>query len=75
VLSGVLLVTRVDEDGRVIWTADTGLDRFTLRQILAGDGVSAFIGARPPQPGKLSEPLLVFVAHDTGAVRVESLWR
>jgi hypothetical protein len=75
VLTGVLTVSRVDEAGLVAWTADTGLDRFSLRQILTGDSFSAFVGSRPPQPGKLSEPLLVLVSHDTGTVRTETLWR
>ena len=74
-LDGVLVVARVDEAGRVLWTAQTGLDRYTLRQILAGEGVSAFVGARLPTPGRVSEPLLVFVDHATGAVTTHTLWR
>ncbi|MDX2236975.1 MAG: hypothetical protein NW203_05380 [Hyphomonadaceae bacterium] len=73
--TGTLLVSRVDEAGGVAWTADTGLDRFTLRQILPGDGVSAFVGARPPEPGRLSEPLVVIVDNNTGAVTTHTLWR
>jgi hypothetical protein len=73
--SGTLLVSRVDEDGSLLWTADTGLDRFTLRQMLPGERVSAFVGARPSEPGRLSEPLVVLVAHDTGAVSTHTLGR
>jgi len=74
-LTGTLLVSRVDEKGGVIWTAETGLDRFTLGQILPGESVTAFIGARPPLPGKVSEPLVVLVAHETGAVTTHALSR
>jgi hypothetical protein len=73
--TGTLLVSRLDEAGGALWTADTGLDRFTLRQILPGDGASAFIGARTPEPGRLSEPLVVVVNNDTGAVTTHTLWR
>jgi hypothetical protein len=73
--SGMLLVSRVDERGLLLWTAETGLDRFTLRQILPGESVSAFVGAAPSQPGRMSEPLVVFVAHDTGAVTSHALRR
>jgi hypothetical protein len=65
----------VDETGRVLWTTDTELDRYTLRQILAGDGVSAFVGARLPEPGRVSEPLVVLIANETGAITIHSLWR
>ena len=75
VLTGTLLVSRVTEDGQVAWTADTGLDRFALRQILPGDGMSVFIGTRLAEPGRVSEPLAVFIKNDTGAVTLHSLWR
>lgn len=75
VLTGTLLVSRVDETGRVLWTTDTDLDRYTLRQVLPGDGVSAFVGARLPEPGRVSEPLIVLLANDTGRITTHSLWR
>jgi hypothetical protein len=74
VLTGTLLDSRVTEDGQVAWTADTGLDRFALRQILPGDGMSVFIGTRLAEPGRVSEPLAVFIKNDTGAVTLHSLW-
>lgn len=74
-LTGTLLVSRVTEEGQVLWTADTELDRFALRQILPGEDVSMFIGTRLPQPGRVSEPLAAFVDHDTGKVALHSLWR
>lgn len=69
------MVARVNVDGTMAWSHDTGLDRFSLQQILPGEGSTAFIGTRPPVPNKVSEPLLVIVDHATGAVRTESLWR
>jgi len=69
------MVARVNFDGTVAWSHDMGLDRFSLQQILPGEGSTAFVGTRPPVPNKVSEPLLVIVDHATGAVRTESLWR
>ncbi len=73
--SGTLLVSRVDFDGNLLWRADTGLDRFQLKQILPGPDVLAFVGERPPIPDKLSEPLVVLVETATGKVTSQSLWR
>lgn len=72
-LGGTLVVARVDLDGTVRWTTDTGLDRFLLKQILPGEASTAFIGTRPAVPDKVSEPLLVIVEHGGGAMRVVSL--
>jgi len=74
-LNGTLMVARVNLDGTMAWSRDTGIDRFTLQQILPGDGSTVFVGPRPPVPGKVSEPLMVIVPHATGEMRVESLWR
>jgi hypothetical protein len=73
--TGTLVVSRVDYQGNLVWSTDTGLDRFRLKQILPGDGVLAFIGERPPIPDKLSEPLIVLVESKTGKLTSHSLWR
>lgn len=73
--AGTLMVARVDTGGRVVWTADTAIDRFTLRQVLPGEERIAFVGTRLPVPGKVSEPLLVVVDSRTGALETHSLWR
>lgn len=72
---GTVALARVADDGDVVWRADTPLDRFTLQQILPGERSTAFVGTRPPVPGKVSEPLLVLVDHATGEVTTHSLWR
>lgn len=73
--AGTLVVSRVDFEGKAIWSTDTGLDRFQLKQILPGADVLAFVGTRPPMPNKLSEPLVVFVETGTGKLTSQSLWR
>ncbi len=71
-----LLVSRVDvATGRLIWTTDTGIHRFALEQILPGERSTAFVGARPPVPDKVSEPLLAILDHATGTLATHSLWR
>lgn len=72
---GKLVVARVDAQGNVLWRTDTGLDRFSLSQILPGEKAFAFVGTRPPIPNKVSEPLVVLVDNRTGAVTTHSLWR
>ncbi|HMU13815.1 MAG: hypothetical protein JST41_12585 [Bacteroidetes bacterium] len=72
---GTATVARIDDQGRILWKVDTGIDRFKLEQILPGPGSTAFVGPRPPIPGKLSEPLVVIVEHGTGKVATHSLWR
>lgn len=74
-LGGKLIVSRVDVQGKALWSADTGLDRFALQQILPGTDACAFVGTRPPVEGKLSEPLVVLVDHRTGKMTSHSLWR
>jgi hypothetical protein len=70
-----LVVSRVDYEGNLLWSTDTGLDRFQLKQILPGTKVLAFVGTRPPIPDKLSEPLVVLVESDTGKLTSHTLWR
>lgn len=72
---GTLVIARVDMQGKVLWSTDTGLDRFLLQQVLPGPGAFAFVGTRPPIPDKLSEPLVVLVDHATGRKTEHSLWR
>lgn len=74
-LAGTLVVSRVDYQGNLLWTTDTGLDRFQLQQILPGVEVLAFVGVRPSVPGKLSEPVVALVESDTGKLTSHSLWR
>jgi hypothetical protein len=75
-IRGTLLVSRLPVDtGRLLWTQDTGLDRFTLAQILPGDTSTALVGTRPPTPDTVSEPLIVLFDHATGRLTTHSLWR
>jgi hypothetical protein len=74
-LGGKLIVSRVDLNGTVLWSTDTGIDRFSLTQILPGERSFAFVGTRPPVEGKLSEPLVVIVDNNTGRMIAHSLWQ
>jgi hypothetical protein len=71
----LLKVARVDTNGTVVWDAETGLDRFQLRQILPDARCIAFVGTRLPVPNKVSEPLLVRIDTATGKVITTSLWQ
>ena len=73
--AGTLVVSRVDMQGKLLWSTDTGLHRFSLKQILPGEDVLAFVGERPPIPDKLSEPLIVLVDTQTGKLTTYTLWR
>jgi len=72
---GTLVVSRVSTDGGIIWQVDTGIDRFTLAQIMPGDDATAFMGMRPAVPDKVPEPLIVIVEHGTGEALTRSLWQ
>ncbi len=72
---GSAIVARVDDAGKLLWQVDTGIDHFTLQQILPGKDATAFVGTRPPVPNKVSEPLLVIIEHDSGRRITHSLWR
>ncbi len=74
-LKGTTVISRIDLDGRVIWSVDTAIDRFKLLQILPGKESFAFVGTRLPVPDKLSEPLVVIVENETGETSTHSLWR
>lgn len=73
-LVGTLVVARLDAEGKVLWSQDTGLDRFKLQQILPGEDAFAFVGTRPPVEGELSEPLVVVVDNASGMLRSHTLW-
>jgi len=74
-LQGTAMLARVDTAGTIRWKADTGLDRFTLAQILPGQRSTALVGNRLPVPGRVSEPLLVVVDSSTGGLTTHSLWQ
>ena len=74
-LGASLVVARVDVTGKPLWRADTGIDRFKLSQIMPGTPFVAFIGTRPPVPGKVPEPILVVVNSETGGVTTTSPWK
>jgi hypothetical protein len=75
ILTGTLVVSRIDATGAIVWSEDTGLDRFKLKQIFPGPDAVAFVGDRPPVPGKLSEPLIVVVDVKTGQRIEHTMWR
>lgn len=66
-------LTRLGLDGKPLWSADAGIGR--LGQVLPGTESIALIGERPPVPGQVPEPILVFVNSATGEVATVSLWR
>lgn len=74
-LGATFVVARVDSSGRVLWRADTGIERFRLSQIMPGPTTVAFIGPRPAVPDKVSEPILVLVDTQNGTVSTTSLWK
>ncbi len=74
-LKGTLVVARADTSGQLAWKVDTGLDRFLLRQILPDARFIAFVGTRLPVQDKVSEPLLVVIDTQSGAVSTTSLWQ
>ena len=69
------MIARVDGNGSLIWRTDTGIERFTLEQILPGEGSVAFIGTRPMVLDKVSEPLLVIMDNATGKAHPTTLWQ
>lgn len=70
-LEAHLIAARMNREGRVLWTADTGIAG--LQQILADTASVAFIGTKARIPGKVPEPVLVIVDNRTGAVSSRSL--
>jgi hypothetical protein len=74
-LKGTAVMARIDLAGAEVWRTDTGIDRFKLSQILPGSDVTALVGTRPSEEGKVPEPLLVLVDHATGEAVTHSLWQ
>ena len=74
-MGATLIVVRVTTEGELVWKADTGLERFSLKQILPHERFPAFVGTKPPVPGKVSEPLLVVISVESGEVSPRSLWK
>jgi hypothetical protein len=72
---GTWTLSRRAKTGELLWSVDTGLDRFTLQRLFPGMAVTAFVGSRPPVPGKLSEPLVVLIDNTTGKTTSHTMWR
>lgn len=74
-LQGTQMIARVNFNGTIVWSVDTGIDRFALRQLLPDAGRFAFIGPRRRIPDKVSEPILVIINTQSGAVTTSTLWQ
>jgi hypothetical protein len=72
---GTWTLSRRAKSGEILWSVDTGLDRLSLQRIFPGMAVTAFVGSRPPVPGKLSEPLVVLIDNTTGKTTSHTMWR
>lgn len=70
-----VVLSRVDLQGKPLWRTDTGIDHFTVEQLLPGERASIVVGTRPRQPDRVPEPILAIVDSATGALVVHSLWR
>jgi hypothetical protein len=71
--AGTRMIARVDVSGKRVWTVDTGIG--DLQQILPDTKSIALVGTRPMAPDKVSEPILVIVDNQTGAISTTSLWQ
>jgi hypothetical protein len=72
-LYGTMVLARVTEDGKVLWTVDTDLQ--DVEQILPGWDTTSVIGKRLPKvPDEVRGPTLVKVNMETGATHSHSLW-
>ncbi len=72
-LQGTQMVARVALDGRILWTADSGIA--DLFQILPDEKTFVLRGTRPLVPDKVSEAILAFIDLESGKVRQTSLWK
>ncbi|GAB4362433.1 MAG: hypothetical protein OHK0021_06500 [Bryobacter sp.] len=68
---GHILITRLDQEGKAIWTADTGMG--DLDQVLPDPKLPAFVGRVPRIPDKVQDPLLVFLDLASGKATIHSL--
>lgn len=66
------MVARVDRNGRIAWSVDTGIA--DLDQVLPDVRNCVFVGKRPRVPDKLQEPVIAIVNNETGAIAMHSLW-
>lgn len=72
-ISGTILVARIPEAGKPLWTADTGLQ--FLDQVLPHPETTALIGKKPAEsPNKPVGPTLLLIDNATGAVTSHPLW-
>jgi hypothetical protein len=71
--AGTVQLSRIDDDGRVLWRCDTGIG--ALHQVLPDAARPAFVGTRPKVPDVLPEPILVVVDSRNGAMTTRSLWQ
>lgn len=70
---GTMVLARVADDGRVLWTVDTDLQ--DVAQILPGTETMAVIGQKLPKvPDEVRGPTLVILNMETGAAHPHSLW-
>ena len=70
--AGTIMAARVDGEGHVVWTVDTGIG--LLREILPDPAFPALIGEGPRIPDKVPEPILVVLDATSGRVATHSLW-
>ncbi len=66
-------LTRLSPDGKVIWSAETGIGR--LEQVLPGEKTIVLKGERTPVPNKVPGPIMVLIDSASGATNFVSLWR
>jgi hypothetical protein len=72
-LYGTMVLARVTDDGRVLWTVDTDLQ--DVEQILPAPNSIAVIGKKVPRkPDEVRGPTLVLIPTETGAAHAHSLW-
>lgn len=73
-LKGNAMLARLGPTGEIEWTADSGIDRMGLTEILPGEAETVLQGTAPRVPDRVPDPLLVIVDHKTGQVTRRVLW-
>jgi hypothetical protein len=72
-LYGTMVLARVAEDGKVLWTVDTDLQ--DVEEILPGRDGMAVIGKKVPKvPDEVRGPTLILIDTKSGESRAKSLW-